>query len=186
MTKVILTGIVGVAMLQADVLLRRGPDSVFTLELYWLPVLAVVLYLTSLALAFWRKELPFGIRVAGACGVVTMALVTSPRTLSGSAVGVALQLAGAGCLAVATLWAARSQHAKQVAVLVGIGGVLGAVGLLRAVMYRYASYHSTFADFGGTVAFSREWTWTFGVAALCTIVGAVQGLRATGRSHDAA
>jgi hypothetical protein len=185
-TRVILTGILGVAVLQADVLLRRGPNSVFAAELYWLPVLAVVAYLASLAMAFWRKEPPLAIHAAGAGGVVVVVLITSPRTVSGSALALSIELTGVGCLGIATLWVAWSQHARRAAVVLAVGGVLGALGLLRAVMYRYISYHSTLADFSGTVAFAREWTWTFGVAAFCTIVGAVQGRTLPGRRGAAA
>jgi hypothetical protein len=169
MTKILLLTVAGIVGVHAHAVWRRGTVEGFSLFLYWMPVLALVVYLLVAAVSYRGHGAPWAVRVAAVYGGAMVACLSSADVSVADGWGLLWAELGVAGLAMATAWLAmvsRRERGVVPGALVALGGLMAAVAWTRLVWIKYTMLGESRMDLGNTVVWTIEWT-------ACLVVGAV-------------
>jgi hypothetical protein len=145
MTKLLLLTIGTIAAVHAHAFRSNpyvdAPDRL----LYWMPLLLLCAYLSSLAMAAAAVRVPLGPRIVTAYAGFVIVQTTSPFVWLGSVGDLTKAIAGAVCLAAAIAWLARAYWPtnRVSSVFVAVGGGLGTLALAGRFLLAYLSVHQS-------------------------------------------
>jgi len=192
MTRAWLFGITAVAAVQLHALLRRPSDLSYGMRFYWLPLLALGWYFAGLAVASIGIQSPRAIRLMCLLGVSVVALFTSPSLPVLEPQHLLFPSLGTAALVAALLWLSRAlwRAWRLAGILVGTGGVLGALAFLRLIVQGFIATQQSELDFGAMLGSTDEFIYLSGLggslACLAAFARWVSNRAPGSRRHGAA